>query len=234
MNMDSQYNENKLRKEFTGLIDRNRNVLFRFFNKDEAEDILQKSITNYDALIPQIPWIGGKENSLTDNLIGAAQLLAVIISLKSTGVEFRKTGEIVYALAENNLKNIHPILVYFVKKYIRSKSRLNKMLKASLESQKKRYPDDWVFEYKIVNNEDVLFENTYSECAICKFYQKMGYAEYLPFLCLVDYATFSAFGLKLERTMTIGNGDSVCDFKILKHGENKPGWPPENHKEYKH
>ena len=61
----------------------------------------------------------------------------------------------------------------------------------------------------------------------------MGHEDYVPYLCLTDYAKYKALNIQLERTKTIGNGESICDFRFCKNGSPVEGWPPINVKEFK-
>lgn len=231
--MEPGYHTARLRKDFSRLVKRNAPILINRFGEEMATGLMERVADTYRIIIPQIQWVGGKSNPLTRNLVGSAQLLALIMELDSMNVEYREIGKIVYDVYQNELSFIRPVSVLIIRMFMKSRIRLNRMLKCSRESKRRRYRDDWVYDYRIVKGRDLLFENTYSQCAICKLYEKLGYGRYLPFLCLLDYATFDKFGLRLERTGTIGNGSDQCDFRIFQSGKNVPGWPPENHAEYK-
>jgi hypothetical protein len=232
--MEKNYDQKRQMELYRKLIHGYRDLLNKYFDEDTIVGIIiEKSIQNYKRIIPEIQWLGGRKNPLTNNLIGSAQVLALIMTLDSEGLSFNEIGEIVHDVYETKLRKVSPVFVYILRKYMRSKMRLNSMLKASIQSQKREYKDDWVFEYKKSNDQEKLFENTYYECAICKLYTRLGYEKYLPIICLLDYATFDFLGMKLERTMTLGNGCEKCDFKVFKNGNNVPGWPPNNHIEYR-
>ncbi len=223
----------KLIKDFKGLIKKNKIVLERFYNDKTVEDIINKTVKNYSGLIPEIPYVGGKENHLTEMLISSVQALSMIITLKDLGESKGKIGEIIYRIAENRIRSVNPVLLFFIRIMFFSKTRLKKMKNASLKSQDKKYSENWVYKTTIGKDTDFTFTNTYSECGIYKFYKKMGYEEYVPYLCLTDYALFKGLKVRLERSKTIGNGDEICNFKFIRNGKPVEGWPPEKLKEFK-
>ena len=99
-------------------------------------------------------------------------------------------------------------------------------------SQKKAYPDDFVFEF-IEPQSEMYYGIKMTECAIQKFYREQKHERYVKYCCLVDYPLYQAYQLHLERTETLGNGGACCDFMYLKTGSTPDGWPPESRPEFK-
>jgi len=141
--MESNYyikQERKLIKNFKRLIKRSKIVLERYYEYKIVEDIINKTVNNYQELIPQMPYIGGRQNRLTENLIGSIQLLALIIVLKEYSGSKERIGEIIYKIMENHIKSINPLLLFFARKIFFSKMQINKLRKASIKSKEKKYP----------------------------------------------------------------------------------------------
>jgi hypothetical protein len=49
-----------------------KNVLKQYFDQSKIELLLKETRAGYEDLLPQLPYIGGEENVLTEGLIGAA------------------------------------------------------------------------------------------------------------------------------------------------------------------
>ncbi len=83
-------------------------------------------------------------------------------------------------------------------------------------SQARRYPGDWVWEF--VEGDGVAFDYGYDfvECGTYKLYHAHGAAEFLPYYCRLDYATFRRPGWVFLRTMTLAEGYGKCDFRFKK------------------
>jgi hypothetical protein len=58
--------------------------------------------------------------------------------------------------------------------------------------------------------------------------------EFVPYLCLCDWAYWKAAGLEVKRTETLANGGKKCDYRYIKCNseETTSGWPPETMPEW--
>ncbi len=137
-----------------------------------------------------------------------------------------------YEISEYYYNSQPKILKWFTRKLTHSKYAIRNAKKKSKIMQLMEYPENWVCEYVESNGINFDLGINYTECGICKFYKKQGAEKYLPFLCLLDYATFRAFGIGMKRTKTIGNGSDICDFRFSKKFETPRGWPPDNLEEF--
>ncbi|MCF2138187.1 MAG: L-2-amino-thiazoline-4-carboxylic acid hydrolase [Candidatus Thorarchaeota archaeon] len=60
-----------------------------------------------------------------------------------------------------------------------------------------------------------------------------GYAKYVPYVCLADYALARSVGFGMIRTQTISNGAPKCDFRFRKDFITPSGFPPDSLEEFK-
>ena len=151
--------------------------------------------------------------------------MAIYNVLKKRGKSVAVIGKIIYDLIEAQIDSTpKPILWLYGKlEYRRHKSRMKKQ---ATISQKKQYPDEYVFKY--IQGDGQKFDYGYdiTECGVCKFLHAQNADELAPFLCLVDFPLSKAFGSGLARTMTISEGAQKCDFRFKKGRDTKDGWPP--------
>jgi len=236
LDVDSNYyinNKPKLMKQFRKAINFTREILNQYYEEEKTENLIFDIKIEVDNLLPVIPYIGGKKKGLTFNLLASAYNLAVIEVLERIGQSERDIGKILYEMSESYYKSKSRFLKWLYRRLIFSKFIFNRGKKKTAKSQLKKYPEDWVFE--IVKGDGINFNVgiTYTECGICKFYEKMDALQYVPYLCLNDYAMAREFGIGLIRTQTIGNGAPICDFRFKRNYETTSGWPPENKEEFK-
>lgn len=234
--IDSSYyvdNKPKLMKQFGKAIILTESVLKQYYGEEKTENLISDIKTEFDNLLPEIPYIGGKKNGLTFNLVGSAYGLATIKVLERKGQSERDIGKILYEMNESFYKSKSPFLKWLYPRIIFSKFIFKRGKKKTEKSQLKKYPEDWVFE--MVKGDGVNFDVgiNYTECGICKFYEKMGAKKYVPYLCLTDYAMARVFGIGLIRTQTLGNGAPVCDFRFKKNYKTPSGWPPDSLEEFR-
>ena len=90
--------------------------------------------------------------------------------------------------------------------------RLPGRMKWSEESHKRKYENDWVVDV-LDKTESFELGYDYLECGICKLCQDEGCPELAKYLCRLDYVLADIMGMKLERTMTIAEGNPKGDFR---------------------
>ena len=65
------------------------------------------------------------------------------------------------------------------------------------------------------------------ECGIIKFLDAQGASELVPYLCSIDYITYHAMGIELQRSETLAVDCARWNFRIIVSGNPvHPLWPP--------
>jgi hypothetical protein len=162
-----------------------------------------------------MPYIGGDENSLTSDLISAAENLAFYKVLKRHDKPLREIGELAYS-AQEKAFNDHPELAPPM-----TDSELIPYIRyAAKVSIEKRFPEDWVYEF-IDGNDEFDLGMDFTECGIQKLYHKYGADEFTPYLCAMDILMSECGNLGLHRTQTLAEGGDRCDFRYKYGRETK-------------
>ena len=216
-----------LMRTFNAALIISKQILIDNFGEEKYNEISITTRDEFDTLIAQIPYVGGDENPITDDLINATLLLPLLRAFEKEGLEYREIGRIVYDLFEAFYKLIPQPDDIFSDEYI------NKTKERADSSKLHKYPGDWVFDFIEGDGETFTFGTDYSECGVYKFYKNLGAEHFMPLVCIADYAKARAYGYGLKRTQTIGNGADICDFRYIKEGTTPPAWPPDNLPEFK-
>jgi hypothetical protein len=103
----------------------------------------------------------------------------------------------------------------------------------SKESQEKRYPEGYVYEFVEGDGENFDYGVNYLECAVYKFFKVQDAERFVPFICIYDFVMARAAGYGFNRTQTIWNSAPFCDFRYSKNGTTVRAWPPEKLPEFK-
>jgi hypothetical protein len=201
-----------------------RRTLVQHYGDDLADQILLDSRREYEALIANIPDVGGKKNALETYLVQSAWALALFRALSNRGRTAEETGKICYEMVEARLYS-YPGLIRYIVGRLRFAAELNKMKNGAAESQRRFYPGDWVWSFVEGDGKEFDFGYDMTECAICKFFHTQGADELTPYMCRTDFAVSKALGSGLSRTMTIAEGGQKCDFRFKRGRETKEGWP---------
>ena len=205
-------------------------VLTPALGKKRAAVTMGHIRTKVASLTPSVPYIGGKENIFTQWLTYGVYYLAVYQVLKPLGYSTDQIGMMIYETYE--------VMADYPKWFLRLVSRLKygkryekRLRLAAEESQKRRYPADWVCNFVVGNGHEFDYGLDITECGIYKFYAAHDARELAAYMCLSDYVASKAFERGLVRHHTIAEGDKLCDFRYKRGRETfvyplRNGWPP--------
>jgi hypothetical protein len=219
-------NRVKLLAEHRQMAEAGRAFAAERYGQAFADTLVRESLAEFETLIPKLPYIGGKRNSLTGNLVSSAGALAVYRAMQRHGKSIEETGELLYRLMEAWIRRYPQFVRHLMGRYYLSRLSQRQSKKRSALSQQRLYPADWVRFHVDGDGQTFEWGMDYLECGIVKFLRSQGAAELAPYLCLTDYALFGALGIGLTRTQTLANGDERCDFRLNWGGEMARGWPP--------
>ena len=229
-------NKAKLITQFDKSLHISKEILLQRFNEQELEGIFNKMRNEYENLIPEIPYIGGKKNPFTSMMVEAVSMIAFFRILEKKGMTYREIGEFNYEFWEkiNKIRvrkleasSQNPVDQFFNETYITFTKNLAKT------SQLKKYPGDFVMEFVEGDGKTFDYGFKFTECGIHKVFKKLEAVKYVPFICLTDFAQGNVYRFGFTRTQTIGNGDPICDHRFLKNGTTPRAWPPDNLQEFK-
>src|SRR5688572_24467480 len=77
-----------------------RPILTEQYGEVVAQAAVEGSVVEFERLVAEIPYIGGKENPMTDTLVQMMSMLALYRVLKEQGKGIEEIGEIVYLMAK--------------------------------------------------------------------------------------------------------------------------------------
>jgi hypothetical protein len=215
-----------LMRQFNAALKFVRNKLVEQFAEAKAKEIIAQAEEDFENLLPQIPYVGGKDNPLTDDLINSAILLPLLRIFEKEGLNLNEIGKLTYDLYEIFYKYIPPEDI-FSEEYIKQKKEYAK------NSTLRKYSGDWVWDFIEGDGKNFTYGVNYYECGVYKFYKSQDAEHFMPFVCISDFVQACTYGYGLKRTQTIGNGALMCDFRYIKGGSTPRAWPPDNLPEFK-
>ena len=222
--IDQEYYTSR-KSEFLGLFDDHAQAWKPFianrYGDDLANIILKEAREQHEALIPEIPYIGGHENPMTRHLVRSTTSLALYKAMKARGKTAEQAGKIIYDAVVERVSHL-PVSTA---KALSPEDVLAKREQAR-KSQERLYPGDWVWEF--VEGDGVGFDYGYDflECGTQKLYHAQEADEFLPFYCFLDFVTSKASGWGLARSMTLAEGYEKCDFRFKRGAQTEQEWPP--------
>ncbi len=218
----------KMMREFNAMYKGTRRVLGPYFTESKIDALAVESEKAYRRLFLELPYIGGKKNSETINLIMGAIVLAMIKPLEREKLTRHQIGKIIYDTFVGYFDSRPAIIRRIIGALASSRFFINRM-KAQIEKNAQtNYDDNFVIKNVEPDSADFDFGYDYTQCALHTLFEKNGAAEYLRYMCLGDYALFRSLGIGFVRTQTIANGAPRCDFRFKRGGTTVAGWPPED------
>jgi hypothetical protein len=203
-------------------------LLIQHLPKPKTEQLLNEARTEFENLLPKLPYIGNETNVLAGGFISAAWCLGFFRSLEREGLTLHEIAKMMYEKMEHDAESKSPDKKRNLKEFYFSPAMRAAEVERSRESLSRKYPGDWVSEYVEGDGKNFDFGINFTECAIHKFFKQHDALRYTPIFCLSDYATYRAFGIGFKRTQNIVLGASTCEFRFKKDWETPRGWPPED------
>jgi hypothetical protein len=217
--MDNYYliHEKRIMREIKMAIPHFRRFGVDAYGTQLAGSVVDDTLKRFAALLPQIPYIGGDANRLTENLYLSAAMLAFYQALKVHGKPVEEISRIIY-LGTVSFYSSFPIkaMLWWEGRNIFSHRRLEKLQQKAVVSQARQYPGNWVYNYVPGNGKSFLFGVDYIDCGIVKYLNDQGAAELAPYLCWLDYPMCASMQVGLVRTITLAQGGNKCDFRFCR------------------
>lgn len=216
--------KNRLIKNFDKSIARIIPWLISRYGEERTRDLIRESQLEYEALIPQIPYIGDK-NPFLIFLLPTSRYLAVYRALQNRGGTLDEAGQLIHQMSKAELRAIPGVVRSVIGYLWFSRWFVTRLKKRAQESQEREYPGGYVLTY--VEGDGKLFDYgvDYSECASVKFLAAQNSLELATYVCATDKITSEMLGWGLRRTMTLAEGCDRCDFRFKKGGITNIGIP---------
>jgi hypothetical protein len=221
-----QVNRKDLLDDFDSVLNPVKGLLATRCGQQQSAAILAESRKAYEALLPQVPYIGGDDNNLTETLYMSAIALAFYRTMQNHGQSIQETGFILYRAVEH-LVNFNNPLAAAQTRNPNGKETQDEFRRMARWSQKSRYPGDWKLNFVEGDGSTFDFGVDYTECGLVKFYRAQKAEELAPYMCLGDFPISLAVGSGLVRTTTLARGGSRCDFRFKAGRPIQMEWTPE-------
>ncbi len=217
MNLPTDYymkQRPKLLKDHRKMMAIGQPIIQAKYGQALAETAVAKSAVEFEKLIPQIPYIGGAANSMTDTLVQMTSLLALYRVLKREGKLVAEIGDLFYEMAQAQVNRFPQWLRHLIGRFYMSRWNFRRLQKRAAVSQQRHYPGDFVIELVPSQDSQSLQGINYLECGIVKFFAQQGATKLTPHMCRIDFLLFPAMGISLNRTGTLAQGCTRCDFRF--------------------
>jgi len=219
-------NKKDLMKDFDSIMDPARAFIEEKLSPEETDAVIRESTVNYETLLPQVPFIGGDDNQLTEVLYMSAAGLALLQAMEAHGQDVDETGRVMYRVMEKLFTFNDPMMSAHLRNPT-GKQEQDSYRVIEKWTAKSPYPGDW--KMKFVEGDGVNFDFgvDYTECGVVKFFKAHNAFALAKYMCLGDFPISRSIGSGLVRTTTLGSGGSKCDFRFKASRPIQMEWTPD-------
>lgn len=189
-------------------------------SEEEILSITKETKEEFIRLIPQVPYIGGDNNSMTEDIEQAAMVLALYRVESRRGKSADDVGNMVYTAIKDEMSKYPKWLMRLNGSRFFTDTYIDKVRKDAEVSQKRQFAGGWVTDFITGDCKEFDYGYNHTECGIVKFFHEQNADELTPYLCKLDYIYSDIMDEGLVRTSTLAEGGKYCDFRY-KRVENK-------------
>ncbi len=215
--------KNKLLREFDQVVAKVKPLVVARYG-EAADALTAEAREEYAALIPQLPYLGGRQ-PFTQFLIATAWYLALYRVIQRRGGTVEEVGTLCYQLTDAYVRQM-PGFVQRLMGRLSFSERYRRLVRTrARESHQRQYAGDYIFNY--VEGDGVAFDFgvDYLQCAPCEFLRTQGAPELAPYVCPSDVPLSEMLGWGLKRTVTLAEGGERCDFRFRQGGKTEVAVP---------
>ena len=193
----------------------------------QTKKVTQQALSRFEALLPQLPDVGGERNPDTEFIPIAAWYIALYEPMKAAGKTPADLGKLIYDLNVFSLSSYPPAQALSTKENLFSPAGLNELRDWAAWTQRRELSGNWVATFIPSEGQNFDYGINYTECGLVKYLKSQGLSELSPYVCLNDFPKSQILGTGLQRTKTIANGDGICNFRYKKDRPVTQNWSTE-------
>lgn len=191
-----------------------RRALAATYDEPTIGAISAETEARFIRIIPTLPYIGGADNPMTEDIEGAGMALAFYLTMRDRGVPTREVGRLIIAATEGGLSSVPRWLLRLSGARYFTAGHIERARRNAERSQERRYPGDWVTVFVAGDGTAFDYGCDHLECGVQKFLAANGADDLTPYLCSLDFLYSDYLGEGLVRTGTLAEGRDRCDFRF--------------------
>lgn len=192
-----------------------RIFLERRFAEPEVE-LIYKKVEKFDLKYRlEEPYIGGRDNVMSDNLYQAYCMFALYDAMdrKMSGSDIQELIDIYFTQMMAHMPKDFDLSFIVHSKLVTGAIYKYMEHYASKANSKKgnTWNNTWGMKVNPDQRDTGIAWNLVG-CPLADFARKHDMMEVLPYMCNIDHRTAETFGFKLFRNQTVSNGDDDCAY----------------------
>ncbi|CAO3362885.1 L-2-amino-thiazoline-4-carboxylic acid hydrolase [Azospirillum melinis] len=181
----------------------------------DIDGIRQEVMDEFEIVLSQMPYVGGAANRMSDFFMRLMGFMAISRVLRRHGLPVSVIGEIERETYRAQLLTIPEADRLASGRQFMSAENQTLLREQAEKSHQKEHNGDFVYDFVEPSvGEGFEFGINYKVCGFCEFATRHGYEEILKNICGLDFDAYATQGIHLERTQTLADGASYCNFRF--------------------
>jgi len=172
-----------------------------------ADEVLADTRQRFEAFLPELPYIGGKDNQFTDVMEINGWIISFYRAMKERDKTVEEVVSIGAKVSDEYFATLPGWVVAIAKRVAFSWLVKRRMRSQAALSQERRYSEDFVYTVEETPDGWTL---VLTECAVNKLYDKLGITELKPYCNFFDVTYSRYLDMGIDATQTIGLGHDTC------------------------
>lgn len=211
----------KLLRQFDRFFRRVRRRLEARYDADVAEAVATETRSNFEEIIPQLPYIGGRGNAFTPVIVANGWIVALYRAMTARGESEETVIRLCCEVSDDLLRSFPGFVLRLAGRVASGPLGRWYLGRQAARSQRRQYPEDFVYSFLKGDGAEFDYALEFSECAVDKFYEAQGVQELGPYCNFFDITCSRHMKLGLNADTTIGLGHDRCSMRFKKGGETK-------------
>jgi hypothetical protein len=184
-----------------------------------AEQVPREARVEFERLLPELPYIGGRRNLFSWVMVVNGWLVALFRAMQARGGSAEQTMRVAADVSDELFRSFPGLVLRLVGRLAFTPPVRHVLRKQAERSQERRFGADFVFQFREGDGDDWAL--VFDECAVNKFYEAQGTPELSPYCNFFDVTYSRLMGLGLDASETIGLGCPQCKLRFA-HGRATP------------
>jgi len=179
------------------------------------DGVKQEVMDEFQIVLTQMPYVGGAASRMSDFFMRLLGFMAFSRVLRRHGVPLSVIGDIERETYKAQLLTAPEAERLASGRQFMSPENQAFLREQAEHSHRGQFPEDFVYDFVEPGPGDSFdFGINYKACGFCKFAARHGDKDILQNICGLDFDAYAARGIHLERTQTLADGASHCDFRF--------------------
>ncbi len=180
-----------------------------------AEEVLRDARIEFERLLPELPYIGGRRNVFSWVMVVNGWLVALFRAMQARGKSAEETIRVAADVADELFRSLPGAVLRLVGRLAFTRPVRGVLRRQAERSQERRFAADFVFQFREGDGDDWAL--VFDECAVNKFYEAQKTPELAPYCNFFDVTYSRLMGMGVDASETIGLGCRQCKLRYA-HG----------------